>query len=210
MIVRHLNWLFICIVYILVTLHTLLLSNVFNLLVMEHFYSMIVLLLFEYSDTSGVDIVAIRSSRSSLDVFLWSFLMNQSKTTNMLNLSTVSKLNVVTPACSIILTPSNSNVILSRLTRMARWTQRSKLWRPGRMKSWENCTSWKRPWRAWPKRWPPQMPIWTWQSAAASQRAPAPQLLKGSQTWTLYWERWESWEQYQCALEMHLQFASVS
>lgn len=102
MIVRHLNWLFICIVYILVTLHMLLLSNVFNarsLLVIEYFYSMIVLLLFEYSDTSGVDIVAIRSSRSSLDVFLWSFLMNQSKTTNMLNLSTVSELNVAVVLC---------------------------------------------------------------------------------------------------------------
>lgn len=80
--------------------------------------------------------------------------------------------------------------ILSCLWRMARWTQQSKLWKPGRMKSWENCTSWKQLWMAWPRLWPPQMLIWIWQSAAASYPKASPP--KVSQTWTLYWERWET------------------
>lgn len=76
--------------------------------------------------------------------------------------------------------------------RMVMWTQRLKLWRPGRMSSWGNCTNWKRLWMAWPRRWPPQTPIWTWQSVAASRpTAVPPQLLKASQTWTQYLERWE-------------------
>lgn len=82
--------------------------------------------------------------------------------------------------------------ILSCLWRMARWTQRSKLWKPGRMKSWENCMSWKQLWMAWPRLWPPQMLIWIWQSAAASYPKASPP--KVSQTWTLYWERWETGE----------------
>lgn len=92
---------------------------------------------------------------------------------------------------SFVVSAQLSGCLLS-LSRMARWTRQSKLWRPGRMRSWENCMSWKPPWMAWPRRWPPLTPTWIWQSAAASPpKAAAPQPLKESQTWTQFWERWE-------------------